>query len=94
MLGTGKQEAEQKLLLLMFLQKDKYEKWLFRILIVLSELLVRKRHIPSFLLVRVVVECCFCSMRFEGERTPRTDAVDALGAFFWLAVPSCVDDGR
>lgn len=42
MLGTGKQEAEPKLLLLMIAQKDKYEKWLFRVLMVLSELLVRK----------------------------------------------------
>lgn len=42
-LGTGKQEAEARLLLLMLLQKDKYEKWLFRVLIVLSQLLVRKR---------------------------------------------------
>lgn len=41
MLGTGKQEAEAKLLLLMMAQKDKYEKWLFRVLVVLSELLVR-----------------------------------------------------
>ena len=40
-LGTGKQEAEAKLLWLMFAQKDKYEKWLFRVLVVFSELLVR-----------------------------------------------------
>lgn len=40
-LGTGKQEAEAKLLWLMIAQKDKYEKWLFRVLVVLSELLVR-----------------------------------------------------
>lgn len=41
-LGAGKQEAEGKLLWLMVAQKDKYDKWLFRVLVVLSELLVRK----------------------------------------------------
>lgn len=41
MLGTGKQEPDPKLLLLMIVQKDKYEKWLFRVLVVLSELMVR-----------------------------------------------------
>lgn len=40
-LGAGKQEAEGKLLWLMIAQKDKYDKWLFRVLVVLSELLVR-----------------------------------------------------
>lgn len=43
-LGTGKQEPEPRLLLLMLLQKDKYEKWLFRVLLVLSEMLVRKKE--------------------------------------------------
>lgn len=41
MLGTGKQEAEPKLLVLMVAQKDKYEKWLFRVLMLLTELMVR-----------------------------------------------------
>ena len=40
-LGTGKQEPEPKLLVLMMVQKDKYEKWLFRVLMVLTELMVR-----------------------------------------------------
>lgn len=44
MLGTGMQEADPKLLVLMIVQKDKYEKWLFRVLMVLSELLVRERY--------------------------------------------------
>lgn len=44
-LGTGKQEPEPKLLVLMVVQKDKYEKWLFRVLVVLSELMVSEtRH--------------------------------------------------
>lgn len=40
-LGLGKPETEPKLLQLMLSQKDKYQKWLFRLLVVLSELLVR-----------------------------------------------------
>lgn len=40
-LGLGKPEMETKLLQLMLSQKDKYQKWLFRLLVVLSELLVR-----------------------------------------------------
>lgn len=39
-LGLGKPEAHPKLLQLMLSQKDKYKKWLFRLLMVLSELLV------------------------------------------------------
>ena len=39
-LGAGKQE-DGKLLYLMITQKEKYEKWLFRVLVVLSELMVR-----------------------------------------------------
>lgn len=41
MLGAGKQEPEPKLLLLMEAQnKDKYHKWLFRVLLLLSDLVV------------------------------------------------------
>lgn len=46
-LGTSKQEPEPRLLLLLLLQKDKYEKWLFRVLLVLSELLVRESELGS-----------------------------------------------
>lgn len=41
-LGTGKQEVGPKLLLLMMLQQEKYDKWLFRVLMVVSELMVRQ----------------------------------------------------
>ena len=41
-LGTGKQDSEPKLLFLMIAQKEKYEKWLFRVLMVLIDLLVRE----------------------------------------------------
>ncbi|CAM9654694.1 unnamed protein product, partial [Ectocarpus fasciculatus] len=46
-LGTGKQEVEPKLLLLMMLQQEKYDKWLFRVLMVVSELLAENAGIGA-----------------------------------------------
>ncbi|CAM9294212.1 unnamed protein product [Scytosiphon promiscuus] len=47
-LGTSKQEPEPKLLVLMLLQKEKYEKWLFRVLLVLSELLAENADVGAY----------------------------------------------
>ena len=72
MLGTGKQEAEPRLLVLMLVQKDKYEKWLFRVLVVLSQLLVRKTTSLAGLFVSFP---CF----FRGDHMEVLYALRSLG---------------
>ena len=67
-LGTGKQEAEPKLLLLMRAQKDKYEKWLFRVLLVLTNLMVRigfQKRIR-----RVDCKRCMCNIQHGHSPLP------------------------
>lgn len=96
MLGTGKQEVEPKLLLLMMLQQEKYDKWLFRVLMVVSELMVRRRDAISYILLTIY---CSRSARQVVEYVTSPPKLPRIvvrflclwdAAVLFFSVPACV----